>query len=86
MRVPSEVRFPFASNVNVWLLRAELEAWRRDYNEVRPHSRLGYLTPRDYARALREGTARLAAHANGFAHRALAACHQEGSDQHRLSL
>ncbi len=25
--------------------RAKLEAWRRDYNEVRPHSSLGYLTP-----------------------------------------
>jgi len=25
------------------------EAWRIDYNEVRPHSALGYLTPADYA-------------------------------------
>jgi putative transposase len=32
--------------------RAKLEAWRRDFNEVRPHSSLGYLTPADYARAL----------------------------------
>ena len=26
--------------------RAVLEAWRRDYNERRPHSKLGWLTPR----------------------------------------
>jgi len=25
------------------------EAWRVDYNEVRPHSSLGYLTPAAYA-------------------------------------
>jgi transposase InsO family protein len=29
--------------------RAKLSAWRQDLNEVRPHSSLGYLTPRDYA-------------------------------------
>ena len=33
--------------------RAVLEAWRRDYNEQRPHSRLGWLTPRAFADALR---------------------------------
>ncbi len=32
--------------------RAELEAWRRDFNEGRPHSSLAYLTPAAYARAL----------------------------------
>lgn len=47
--------------------RAVLEAWRRDYNEQRPHSRLGWATPLDYASrllgppdggaALREGSA-----------------------------
>jgi putative transposase len=30
-------------------VRAVLEAWRTDYNTARPHSRLGWLTPRDYA-------------------------------------
>jgi hypothetical protein len=34
------------------LPRAVLEAWRRDYNEARPHSKLGWMTPLDYARAL----------------------------------
>ena len=32
--------------------RAVLAAWRRDYNEERPHSRLGWMTPRAYASAL----------------------------------
>ena len=29
--------------------RTALEAWRRDYNTSRPHSRLGWLTPATYA-------------------------------------
>jgi putative transposase len=29
--------------------RLSLEEWRRDYNTVRPHSRLGWLTPAAYA-------------------------------------
>jgi putative transposase len=29
--------------------RKRIEIWRRDYNEVRPHSSLGYLTPEEYA-------------------------------------
>jgi putative transposase len=32
--------------------RVVLEAWRRDYNETRPHSKLGWLTPTAYARTL----------------------------------
>lgn len=31
-----------------------LEAWRRDYNESRPHSALEYLTPAEYARKIKE--------------------------------
>ena len=27
--------------------REKLEAWRRDYNEVRPHSAIGYIVPAD---------------------------------------
>ena len=30
-------------------VRAATEAWRDDYNDVRPHSALGYLTPREFA-------------------------------------
>ena len=33
--------------------RAVLETWRRDYNEQRPHSRLGWLTPRAFRRSPR---------------------------------
>lgn len=32
--------------------RAVLDAWRRDYNTERPHSRLGWLTPIAYAACL----------------------------------
>jgi transposase InsO family protein len=28
--------------------RVVIEQWRREYNEARPHSRLGYLTPKEY--------------------------------------
>jgi putative transposase len=30
--------------------RKEIEEWRCDYNQVRPHSALGYLTPAEFAR------------------------------------
>jgi len=30
-------------------VRTLLEAWRQDYNAVRPHSALGYLTPHEFA-------------------------------------
>ena len=35
------------------LLEAQVlvEDWRIEYNTVRPHSALGYLTPTDYAKA-----------------------------------
>ncbi|WP_435693844.1 IS3 family transposase [Rhizobium lusitanum] len=29
--------------------RRQIEAWRREYNESRPHAALGYLTPSEYA-------------------------------------
>lgn len=32
--------------------RVSLEEWRRDYNTVRPHSRIGWLTPAAYAAKL----------------------------------
>jgi Integrase core domain len=31
------------------LMRVALEEWRRDYNTVRPHSRIGWLAPAVYA-------------------------------------
>jgi putative transposase len=33
--------------------RAKLDAWRRDYNENRPHSSIGNLTPVEFANAVR---------------------------------
>ena len=33
--------------------RQIIEAWRMDYNTVRPHSSLGYRTPAEYAAAAR---------------------------------
>jgi putative transposase len=63
--------------------RAVLEAWRRDYNEARPHSKLGWMTPGAYAITLRGETARHAARHEGSAHRALASHPHEGSDQPR---
>jgi putative transposase len=45
-------------NVNWFASLAEaqglLEAWRRDYNENRPHSALNDLTPAEYARRIKE--------------------------------
>jgi putative transposase len=35
--------------------RAKIEAWRRDYNEHRPHSALGHLTPSEFV-IHRQGT------------------------------
>jgi hypothetical protein len=32
--------------------RRKIERWRRDYNEARPHSSLGYLTLREFAAGL----------------------------------
>ena len=33
--------------------REKIEAWRCDYNQVRPHSALGYLTPAEFRRGAR---------------------------------
>ena len=56
--------------------KAIVEAWRRHYNEVRPHSSLGYLTPAEFAAKLRQtnaapasATGRDAARHGGFAPR-----------------
>jgi putative transposase len=35
--------------VNVRDARRKIESWRRDYNQERPHSALGYLTPQQFA-------------------------------------
>jgi hypothetical protein len=34
---------------NIREARQVVENWRREYNEIRPHSSLGYLTPSEFA-------------------------------------
>ena len=63
--------------------RAVLEAWRRDYNESRPHSKLGWMTPGAYARSISGEPGRGAALRQGSAPRPLASHHTEGSNQLR---
>lgn len=63
--------------------RAVLENWRRDYNEQRPHSKLGWMTPRDYARALSGESGDRAAQPGGSARTPLATHHHQGSNQPR---
>ncbi len=38
--------------------RAVIAAWRRDYNEQRPHTSIGGMTPAEFAKALRKGEKR----------------------------
>jgi putative transposase len=63
--------------------RAVLEDWRRDYNEQRPHSKLGWMTPRDYARAICGDAGDRAAQPGGSARTPLATHLNPGSDQPR---
>ena len=45
---------------NLWDARRKIAAWKEEYNEERPHSALGYVAPREFARriaALRSPTA-----------------------------
>jgi putative transposase len=62
--------------------RAVLETWRRDYNQARPHSKLGWLTPEAFS-ALCGHTAGGAALSEGSAPPALATHQQQGSDHRR---
>ena len=60
--------------------RTVLEAWRHDYNNERPHSKLGWMTPRAYASALSGEAGRDAALRWGSAPRPLATQETEGSN------
>jgi len=55
--------------------RAVLEAWRADYNNERPHSRLGWISPAIYAAARRSAALRST---DGSAPRTAAATAQPG--------
>jgi putative transposase len=37
---------------NLWDARRKIAAWREEYNEERPHSSLGYVAPREFARRI----------------------------------
>ena len=63
--------------------RTVLETWRRDYNERRPHSKLGWLTPQAYAQGLTRQIGRPAARVDGCADRPLANSTNPGSDHQR---
>jgi transposase InsO family protein len=63
--------------------RAMPEAWRREYNEERPHSKLDWMTPRAYAIALGGDAGRGAALRQGSAPRPLATHKTESSNQPR---
>ena len=45
--------------------RAKIEAWRRDYNESRPHTSLGWKTPNEYAAAAARKAAEPEPHLQG---------------------
>lgn len=63
--------------------RGVLEAWRRDYNETRPHSKLGWLTPKAYAQALTGYSGRSAALVDGCSDRPIANPTNTSSDHQR---
>ncbi len=56
------------------------EVWRRDYNEQGPNSKLGWMTPKDYASALSAETGDRAAQPGGWAGTPLAKHVKEGSN------
>jgi putative transposase len=40
---------------NLWDARRKIAAWKEEYNEERPHSALGYVAPREFARRIAGG-------------------------------
>ena len=51
--------------VNMADARRKIEAWRKEYNEERPHSSLAYRTPEEFAKTCSEHTSRMAATPTG---------------------
>ena len=63
-----------------------IESWRRHYNEVRPHSSLGYLTPAEFAARMarpapRDGTGKRTAVSGGCATPPVVSPHRLGKPQ-----
>jgi putative transposase len=42
---------------NLFDARRKITAWQKEYNEERPHSSLGYRTPKEFAAAMRAAEA-----------------------------
>ncbi len=61
-------------------VRVVLTAWPRDYNDERPHSKLGWMTPSAYAGVLFGTAGRSVALWEGSALRPLATAPTNGSD------
>jgi putative transposase len=68
--------------------KAVIETWRRHYNDVRPHSSLGYLTPAAFAAEIRsddvtpaDATGRTAAAHRAFALHSVASQSRTGHDE-----
>jgi putative transposase len=67
-----------------------IETWRRNYNEVRPHSSLGYLTPAEFVAKIEEqdaasrpATGRPAAVCGASALRPVASPSRKGQTKHQ---
>jgi putative transposase len=63
--------------------RAVLEAWRTDYNDQRPHSRLGWMSPSTYAAARRSTALRST---DGSAQQTAAITAREGITKHQAQI
>ena len=63
--------------------RAALESWRADYNNERPHSRLGWMSPSIYAAERRSASLR---YTEGSAQRTAAITAQEGTIDSRTQI
>src|SRR3954447_18781863 len=63
--------------------RAVLESWRADYNNNRPHSRLGWMSPAIYAAARRSAALRSA---DGSAPRTAATTAQQGTTERQTPI
>jgi putative transposase len=68
-----------------------IESWRRHYNEVRPHSSLGYLTPAEFVARIEEqdaaarlATGRTAAVCGASALRPVASPSREGQTKDQM--
>ena len=69
---------------NLFDARRKISAWRTDYNEQRPHSSLGYLTPQEFAEAQRDfyraEVGQEASNAGPLPHTPIPATSQDGVD------